>query len=189
MLDTQSDVRLVMRDPETPGGFRLSIAWRPTSRSATADAMLSGTVVADELRAMPQYALQGRRDPERRCPDMGETTPWRKPVARESRDEKRFPQCGVSFLAALFGTKVQNPFTRSRLVKCTRAKSLRCRYEEGRPQEYGTVRLAREKSSSTVASGARRGHKMLSDLQRRKPTRPSNRWPSVLDNVEKSAQE
>jgi hypothetical protein len=146
MLDTQSDVRLVMRDPETPGGFRLSIAWRPTSRSATADAMLSGTVVADELRAMPQYALQGRRDPGRRCPDMGETTLWRKPVARESRDEKIFPQCGVSFLAALFGTKVQNPFTRSRLVKCTRAKSLRCRYDRRQTSgvRYGTT-CAREK--------------------------------------------
>lgn len=39
MLETQSDVRLVMRDPETPGGFKFSMAWRPASRSATAEAM------------------------------------------------------------------------------------------------------------------------------------------------------
>lgn len=40
MLETQSDVRLVIRDPDTPGGFKLSMAWRPASRSATAVAML-----------------------------------------------------------------------------------------------------------------------------------------------------
>lgn len=40
MLETQSEVRLVMRDPDTPGGFRLSIAWRPASKSATAEAMM-----------------------------------------------------------------------------------------------------------------------------------------------------
>lgn len=63
----------------------------------------------------------------------------------EQRREE-ISQCGVSFLAALFGTKVQNPFTRSRLVKCTRAKSLRCRYDRRQTSgvRYGTT-CAREK--------------------------------------------
>lgn len=42
MLATQRDVRLVIRDPDTPGGFKLSMAWRPASKSATADAMVGG---------------------------------------------------------------------------------------------------------------------------------------------------
>lgn len=40
MLETQSDVRLEMREPETPGGFKFIMAWRPDSRSVTADAMM-----------------------------------------------------------------------------------------------------------------------------------------------------
>lgn len=39
MFARQRAVRLVMRDPDTPGGFKLSMAWRPVSRSVTADAM------------------------------------------------------------------------------------------------------------------------------------------------------
>lgn len=39
-METQSDVRLVMREPETPGGFKFNMAWRPVSRSVTADAMM-----------------------------------------------------------------------------------------------------------------------------------------------------
>lgn len=40
MLATQSDVRLVIREPDTPGGFKLSMACRPASKSVTADAMV-----------------------------------------------------------------------------------------------------------------------------------------------------
>lgn len=40
MLATQSEVKLVMREPDTPGGLRLSMAWRPVSRSVTGDAIV-----------------------------------------------------------------------------------------------------------------------------------------------------
>lgn len=42
MFVTHSVVKLVMREPDTPGGFKLSMAWRPASRSATGDAMVLG---------------------------------------------------------------------------------------------------------------------------------------------------
>jgi len=36
----QSAVRLWIRDPDTPGGFNASMAWRPASSSATAEDMM-----------------------------------------------------------------------------------------------------------------------------------------------------
>lgn len=39
-----------MRDPDTPGGFNASMAWRPVSSSATADDMLDEDADVDESR-------------------------------------------------------------------------------------------------------------------------------------------
>jgi hypothetical protein len=38
-----SAVRLWIRDPDTPGGFNASMAWRPASSSATAEDMMQAT--------------------------------------------------------------------------------------------------------------------------------------------------
>lgn len=44
-LARHSEVRFPIRDPDTPGGFRLAMACRPASRSATADAMVVDAIV------------------------------------------------------------------------------------------------------------------------------------------------
>lgn len=49
MFERQRDVKLVIRDPETPGGFKLSMAWRPVSRSVTADAMVQDSAARRTL--------------------------------------------------------------------------------------------------------------------------------------------
>ena len=41
MLETQSAVKLVIREPDTPGGLRFSMAWRPASKSVTAAAAMT----------------------------------------------------------------------------------------------------------------------------------------------------
>jgi hypothetical protein len=38
-LLTQSAVIFAMREPDTPGGFKPSMAWRPASNSVTGDDM------------------------------------------------------------------------------------------------------------------------------------------------------
>jgi hypothetical protein len=49
----------VILEPDTPGGFRFSMAWRPASRSATTDAMVPrvGDTAAEiqAVRGMPDY--------------------------------------------------------------------------------------------------------------------------------------
>lgn len=45
MLETQSAVKLVIREPDTPGGLRLSMAWRPVSKSVTAAAAMTLAVL------------------------------------------------------------------------------------------------------------------------------------------------
>lgn len=44
-LATHSAVREAILVPETPGGFRVDMAWRPVSRSATAEAMIQAKVM------------------------------------------------------------------------------------------------------------------------------------------------
>jgi hypothetical protein len=47
MFVTHSVVRLLMRDPDTPGGFKLSMAWRPASSSS--DAMANWAILPTKL--------------------------------------------------------------------------------------------------------------------------------------------
>lgn len=50
MFATQRDVRLVIREPDTPGGFKFSMAWRPASKSATAEAIMSRRATSDQWK-------------------------------------------------------------------------------------------------------------------------------------------
>lgn len=57
-----------MREPETPGGFKLSMAWRPVSRSVTAEAMVLGR--SHEPRFEYMFA-KGLPSPQLQRPGQG----------------------------------------------------------------------------------------------------------------------
>ncbi len=46
-LFTQRAVSVAIRDPDTPGGFRFCMAFRPASNSATADDMAAFELALD----------------------------------------------------------------------------------------------------------------------------------------------
>ena len=150
MLATQSDVRLVILDPDTPGGFKLSMACRPASRSATADAMtvwrLRGPENDGEHFGLNDEHHALTRSIICRCE--------RSPLRRQDQDGRRRQECYP------YTSQVRWAYTVRRASSCVYEKSaIRVRNTPGTFVLYvlsGDARvfgvLSRGRFSSTVAA-------------------------------------